>query len=96
MNLAEKKNIFKNNTEGKKCSCCKQLLPFSEFYRNKSRSDGVESYCKQCAKHRNLLKRIKNKKVDPFSGSYTVVFNGVPDEKVFVGKLETLIEEVIE
>ena len=35
--------------------------PYSSFYRNKSKRDGHESYCKECAKHRNLLKRIKNK-----------------------------------
>jgi hypothetical protein len=80
----------------KVCSRCERSLPFSAFYRNKSKRDGVESYCKECAKHRNLLKRIKNKKVDPFSGDFTVVFNGLPEEKAFISKLETIIEEVIE
>ena len=74
-----------NGDTTKKCSRCSQYLSYSEFYRNKSKSDGFESYCKKCAKHRNLLKRIKNKKVDPFSGSYTVVFNGVPDERYLLG-----------
>ena len=98
MNLKEENLTFtsKGREQSKVCTRCKQVKPLNAFYRNKSKKDGHESYCKECAKHRNLLKRIKNKKVAPFSGDFTVVFNGLPEEKAFISKLETIIEEVIE
>lgn len=39
-------------TETKKCSCCKQDLPVSAFGKNKSKKDGLQSYCKTCYKAR--------------------------------------------
>lgn len=99
MKVRQGTQTFTNTKEEiaqKQCSRCGVRKPYSSFYRNKSKRDGHESYCKECAKHRNLLKRIKNKKIDPFSGGFTVVFNGLPEEKAFISKLETIIEEVIE
>lgn len=32
----------------KVCPRCKRELPVSEFYRNKSQSDGLNTYCKEC------------------------------------------------
>ena len=34
----------------KTCAKCKRTLPLSEFYRNRSRSDGRSDRCKDCAK----------------------------------------------
>lgn len=36
--------------ETKKCAKCGQEKPLTEFYRNKKSSDGLQSYCKNCAK----------------------------------------------
>ena len=33
--IEEKKNI--ESTEKKKCSCCKQMLPYNHFGKNKSK-----------------------------------------------------------
>ena len=38
----------------KRCSCCKELKPFSEFSKNKSRKDGYAHQCKPCALHRTI------------------------------------------
>lgn len=40
----------------KPCSKCKNIKPYSEFYKDKSRSDGHCNYCKICDK-----KRLRNK-----------------------------------
>jgi 5-methylcytosine-specific restriction endonuclease McrA len=34
----------------KKCPECKQIKPEEEFYKNKSKYDGLQSYCKKCIK----------------------------------------------
>lgn len=40
----------------KKCSTCKEVKPYSDFYRHNSTKDGYDSNCKQC-------KSINNKKI---------------------------------
>jgi hypothetical protein len=32
----------------KTCSKCEKLLPFSSFFKNKTRKDGLQAYCKIC------------------------------------------------
>lgn len=32
----------------KRCSCCKRLLPESEFYHNKAKKNGFQNACKTC------------------------------------------------
>ncbi len=32
------------------CSRCRKELPISCFYKNKSESDGLSSYCKECGR----------------------------------------------
>lgn len=34
----------------KKCAHCGRTLPQTSFYKNKKSSDGLQSYCKECAK----------------------------------------------
>ena len=54
----------------KTCKCCKQTKPITEFYKNKSKPDGLTIYCKDCSKekernfHKNnpQLKKFRNKK----------------------------------
>lgn len=42
----------KNNM--KRCGHCGRTLPESEFYRNKTRRDGLDSYCKYCRKENSM------------------------------------------
>lgn len=37
----------------KVCSCCRQELPISEFYKKKNQSDGLNCYCKECSKSKD-------------------------------------------
>lgn len=34
--------------ERKVCSACRQTLPLSAFYRNRTHADGRDSYCREC------------------------------------------------
>lgn len=47
----------------KRCSCCKEYKPETEFHRNKTRGDGLRAICKECAaqKQRDYLKRNREK-----------------------------------
>jgi hypothetical protein len=42
----------------KKCSLCKEVKPFSDFYTSKQKNDGYDSWCKKCklASQRKYLK----------------------------------------
>jgi hypothetical protein len=54
----------------KTCKYCEQLKPLTEFYKNKTKSDGLTIYCKDCSKekerifHKNNphLKKFRNRK----------------------------------
>ena len=49
----------------KVCSKCKRELPISEFYKNKSRKDGLNAQCKNCMNEyaKNYRKSTKRKEV---------------------------------
>ncbi|MEU3980040.1 endonuclease VII domain-containing protein [Streptomyces sp. NPDC026672] len=38
-----------NNGGGKKCSTCQEVLPAGAFASNRSRSDGLQTNCRECA-----------------------------------------------
>lgn len=44
----------------KKCSCCWEVKSLSDFYKNKSTSDRLTSWCKQCTKERHLAYKQDN------------------------------------
>ena len=44
----------------KQCAKCKKILPIAEFHKDKSRQDGVYSYCKKC-NYENVRKYIEKK-----------------------------------
>ena len=46
--------IFILTTEGKICSKCKEFKYLHDYYKNKTKSMGIESACKKC---NNILKR---------------------------------------
>lgn len=45
----------------KKCSQCSEIKKLSEFSKDKSRKDGVDSYCKPCRYKRNRYWAEENK-----------------------------------
>lgn len=53
----------RNNGKIKKCSKCGRELPVSEFWKNASTEDGLQTYCKECG---NVYAR--NRKKTPGGG----------------------------
>lgn len=70
INLKER-NKYKENTpikieeilpKGfKRCSCCKMVLPFDNFYKNSSSKDGYTCHCKKCNSKKSLNYVKKNR-----------------------------------
>ena len=54
----------------KKCSKCGRELPVSEFWKNASTEDGLQTYCKECG---NVYAR--NRKKTPGGGIYIPILN---------------------
>jgi hypothetical protein len=54
----------------KKCTSCKKMLPFSEFFKNSITKDGYGSQCKTCDKAGRVIRRraIKQRLVDVLGG----------------------------
>lgn len=51
----------------KRCWKCKQRLPLSEFYKNRTKNDGLATECKDCRMDLENARRNKNRDVH---GSY--------------------------
>ena len=51
----------------KRCRVCKKVLPITEFYRNRGRSDGRNLECKSCDATRKKDFHIKNPVIAAFS-----------------------------
>nr|BAR25533.1 hypothetical protein [uncultured Mediterranean phage uvMED] len=58
-------------TDHKQCFKCKEVLPFSNFYKNKRMNDLHCSYCKSC----DLKTRKANKLKSPFQVVYNNTLN---------------------
>jgi hypothetical protein len=43
----------------KQCTRCKELKPLTDFYKNRSKKDGYDCCCKECAKIKQKLYYIK-------------------------------------
>jgi hypothetical protein len=65
----------------KKCSHCHKLRELSEFYKNRSRFDGKDFYCRQCRTTTNLLNLEKK-----FKKFGTLLPPETPIEVTQVGK----------
>lgn len=44
----------------KRCGCCQQELPLTEFWKNRTTTDGLQAYCKTCCK--TLTKRYQQER----------------------------------
>lgn len=51
-----------NVMETKKCYKCGRTLPVTEFYKNRSTKDGLQSMCKDCIKERDAARASKTEK----------------------------------
>lgn len=47
--------------DSKYCPSCKQTKPATDYYKSKSHSHGLRSYCKLCEKERNTLREPEYK-----------------------------------
>ena len=47
--------------KNKWCNDCKKSIPLESFYRNSSSVDGRDYFCKECRKHRKLLRKGQEK-----------------------------------
>lgn len=88
MDFSKNENTF--NSSNKKCSRCKKDLLCEFFYKNRSKKDGYESYCKTCAKKNRKKKKVKSEKSVEFE-----VYFSLPDEKIFIERLKPFIEEIV-
>lgn len=46
----------------KKCSCCKEMLPYRNFGSNKSKSLGLSCTCKACLKEQGAILKVLHEK----------------------------------
>lgn len=46
----------------KMCSCCKKILPISQFCKCRNNKDGLEGYCKDCRHEKNKASKAKKEK----------------------------------
>ncbi len=53
-----------NGASEKRCTVCKRMKPVSEFYRDRSRPDGLYTKCKEC--HSKIVKKWQTKNADHF------------------------------
>lgn len=56
-------HIIVDGVESKRCCMCGEIVPISEFYVNKCRRDGFQTYCKPCALkwkrgHKDLINKL--------------------------------------
>ena len=63
LDLFEEGTRLSNSTRSvKKCSCCKKLLPYNCFGKNKSKSLGLACTCKECLRESNtILKELHSR-----------------------------------
>ena len=57
--------------ETKKCSKCGRVLPISEFNKSRRHKDGLQYYCRECQRERNMEATSLKKKLlsdNPLSG----------------------------
>lgn len=73
------------NRKEKKCSICSITKPRSDFYSDRSRVDGISSYCKPCTSKRNKKWRDENPRPVAESALWTrrKIFYGITKEQFY-------------
>lgn len=82
------------NMETKKCAKCGRVLPVTEFHKCTKNSDGLYSYCKECA--RKEYKNWKARQKPPFHVSQTIVNDDTGTPVALMDKFTTqqLLDEL--
>lgn len=52
-------DFFVGDSQMKTCSKCKETKPMSEFYKDRSKKDGLRSWCKSCFKRYRKSEKSK-------------------------------------
>jgi hypothetical protein len=73
----------------KKCAKCGRELPVTHFHKNKSRTDGLNSYCKDCVTKYPKIKRKKMTKIE--RGAYELY--GIVNKATIKGYLKSLTNQ---
>jgi hypothetical protein len=47
----------------KTCHRCNNIKPTTDFYKNKTRADGLQSYCKVCQAYKNVSDKEKDQRI---------------------------------
>lgn len=79
-------HYFIQGIEMKKCPKCGEIKPLSEFSKDSNRSDGVQSYCKECQCKISKKYRIQHTETAPEPETISLRTNKEeirPDAKVY-------------
>jgi len=94
------------NKDMKKCTKCKKLLPISEFYKNKTKKNGLHGICKECFKEYDLkpiiidLSDIKESKRIILNELYNSeikikrIISSYKNKKNYIKKLKIKLQEI--
>ena len=86
------KRIKSGNNLYKSCSICNLSKPYTDFHANRTKADGRESACKYCALARKKQRRADTPKSD---GAISIIFENVPDKRIFASKLTQVVKSVL-
>ncbi len=66
------KQLKNYDVKTKKCRKCGQELPITEFYKNRSQPDGLQSYCNSCMySYATAAKKRRSDVANSGGGNYT-------------------------
>lgn len=84
---------------GKTCTSCQRWRPSSEYHRNKSKSDQLESHCKSCVSRRKELRRQSLQWLERRCEAFTsVIVGGLNPDAIerFAGVFGAAAKEVLD
>lgn len=81
--LKEKINLLEQNIEKKFCPYCKEWKPITDFNKNRSKKDGLQSCCRVC--HKKMTSRQPKREEHKFT----------PSRKEFYGWFVVVTERFI-
>ena len=58
------RKIHRSNSEERRCTTCRKILPRFAFYKNKSTPSGLDNNCKNCRKANEKKRYAEGKKPD--------------------------------
>ncbi len=91
--------VSTNIESGKTCTSCHQWRCSSEYHRNSSKSDQLESHCKSCVSRRKELKRLAARRLERKCEAFTsVIVGGLNPDAIqrFAGVFGAAAKEVLD